>query len=152
MFKDEYTRLLQMVEDCIDVEKVNLEDILKEAVVFFETLRQEFPKASKDEREEMVQMMNHLHIKLQEVSKKTAERAGMSEEDISAYAENPSNFTQEQWEAVQSSKRQLYDSARKFSSAIEQRRREQGFEGEEPKKKPIKSRTRRSKRTDWKKS
>lgn len=152
MFKEEYNRLLQMLENCLNMDKVNLEDILKESVVFFETLRQEFPKASKDERDEMIQMMNHLHNKLQEVSKKTAEKAGMSEEDLSAYAENPSNFTPEQWEVVQASKRQLYDSARKFSSDLEEKKRGQATEGEQPKKKPIKSRTRRSKRSDWKKS
>lgn len=147
MLKDEYTRLLKMIEQATDSEEFSLEEVLKEAVVFFEALRKEFPQASKEDREEMVHMMTHLHATLQEVSKKTAEAAGMSEEDLSAYAENPSNFTPEQWQMVQDTKRQLYDSARKFSSSI-------GKDEEEkkPHSKPVKKQVRRSRRNQWKKS
>jgi hypothetical protein len=146
MIKEEYKRLLGLVEQCQDAGKVTLEEILKEAVVFFESLRKEFPKASKEHREEMIQMMTHLHARLQEVSKETAEASGMTEEELSTFAENPSNFTPEQWQVVQASRRQLYDSARKFSSALN---KAEATDSKEVKKKPIKSRARRSKRKDW---
>ncbi len=150
MFKDEYKRLLKMIEESVDLENVSLENILKEAVVFFEALRKEFPKAAKEEREEMIHMMTNLHNRLQEISQMTAKAAGMSEEELAAFAENPDNFTPEQWRMVQSSKRQLYDSARKFSSSLDESASK--GEGPKPKKKSIKSKTRRTRRTDWKKS
>ncbi|MDN3505971.1 MAG: hypothetical protein P0S96_01935 [Simkaniaceae bacterium] len=146
MIKEEYKRLLSLVESCQDAEKVTLEDILKEAVVFFETLRKEFPKASKEDREEMIQMMTHLHARLQEVSRETAEASGMTEDELSSFAENPSNFTPEQWQVVQSSRRQLYDSARKFSSSLS---KPEDADSKAPKKKPIRSKARRTKRKDW---
>lgn len=149
MIKDEYKKLLEMIEMSEDPSKISLEEILKEAVVFFEALRSEFPKASKEEREEMIQMMTHLHTRLQETSKKAAEASGMSEEDLTAYAENPSNFTPEQWQAVQETRRNLYDSARKFSSALEREKEGEAPKGEVPKKKSARPSTRRSRRKDW---
>lgn len=145
MIKKEYERLLALLEQG---EKVKLEEVLKEAVVFFEILRKEFPTADKDKREEMVQMMTHLHSKLQEISKKTAEMSGMSEDELNAYAENPSNFTPEQWQLVQQTKRDLYDSARKFSSSMSR----EPTEGEEHPKKKFHSPSKRAKRSDWTKS
>lgn len=147
MIKDEYHRLLQLIENSRDFQKVSLEDILKEAVVFFEALRKEFPAAPKEEREEMIQMMTHLHNRLHEISKETAEASGMTEDELSAFAENPSNFTPEQWQIVQNTRRELYDSARKFSSALEKKKEEAA--GEKPAPKAIRSRTRRSRRKDW---
>jgi len=149
MIKQEYERLLGLLEQCHDTEKVTLEDLLKEAVVFFETLRKEFPTASKEDREEMIQMMTHLHSRLHEISKKTAEASGMSEDELSSYAENPSNFTPEQWQMVQGSRRQLYDSARKFSSSLEKEKKKKQAPQEEKPKKPIRRRTRRPRRKDW---
>ena len=149
MFKDEYKRLLALIEKTSDPQAVSLEEILKEAVQFFETLRKEFPKAPKEEREEMIQMMTHLHSKLQETTKSTAEAAGMSEDELAAFSDNPSNFTPEQWQEVQGTKRQLYDSARKFSSSLSEKR---STESKEIKKKPIRPKTRRGKRKDWMKS
>lgn len=146
MIKQEYERLLGLLEQG---EKGKLEEILREAVVFFEALRKQFPTATKEEREEMVHMMTHLHSKLQEVSKTAAESSGMTEDELTAFAENPSNFTPEQWQLVQKTKKELYDSARKFSSSMT----EQPSDNKElPKKKPFHSPTRRAKRQDWTKS
>jgi len=150
MIKKEYERLLHILEESAKLEKVSLENMLKEAVVFFEMLRKTFPSASKEEKEEMMQMMNHLHDRLQEISKQTAEKAGMTEDELSAYAENPSNFSPDQWQLVRETKQKLYDSARKFTASMEKGTEE--LKGQPPKKKPIKSRTRRSRRKDWTKS
>lgn len=159
MIKKEYEKLIDLVEKGARLE-ASLEEILQESVVFFEKLRVEFPKADKEEREEMIHMMTTLHARLQEVAKQSAEASGMSEEELSVYAEDPSNFSPEQWRVVQSSRRKLYDSARKLSSAMEEQSRRKGAPGEAkekeagatPKKKPTRSKTRRSKKGDWMKS
>lgn len=153
MIKEEYQRLLDLIESSTDMEKkISLEEILKEAVTFFEVLRKEFPIASKEQREEMIQMMTHLHTRLHEISKETAEASGMSEDELAAFADNPSNFSPEQWQVVQKTRRELYDSARKFSSSLEKEKREKKPSEKErvkPKSKPIRSRTRRPRRKDW---
>lgn len=144
MIKLEYEKLLSMIESSTDYGKVSLEEILKEAVTFFEVLRKEFPGASKEQREEMIQMMTHLHTRLHEVSVETAKSAGMTEEELSVFAENPANFSPEQWQMVQETRRALYDSARKFSDVLEQ-----GKQGPVSSPKPIKPKVRKSHRKDW---
>lgn len=155
MIHEEYERLLGMLEKGTSSDGVPLEEILKEAVAFFERLRSEFPKAEKEEREEMVHMMTKLHAQLQEVAKKTAESAGMSEEELNAFSEDPSNFSPEQWRLVQETKRKLYDSARKFSSSMEKERQQKGTpegEGAKPAPRTVKKRVRRPKKKGWMKS
>lgn len=154
MIKDKYQKLLHLIEKSI--EEASLEDILKEAVQFFEELRREFPKADQDQRIEMVQMMNHLQELLKKVSKKVADQTGLTEDDLYALAENPSNFSPDQWQLVQETKKKLYDSVRKFSGAMEEEtKKSQPAEGQEVKKTPRPMRPpiiRRSKRSDWMKS
>lgn len=150
MIKDKYKKLLHLIDQSTETQEVKLEDILSEAVVFFEELRKEFPKAPKEAKEEMVHMMSTLHSKLQAVSDKVAKETGLSDEDLNAIAEDPSNFTPEQWRLVQESKRKLYDSARKFSSDIAEQT--PAGEGVKRKKRPVRARTRRSRRGQWKKT
>lgn len=152
MLKDKYHKLIKLIDK--SVEEITLEEILTEAVLFFEELRREFPKASQEQRIEMIQMMNELHERLKKVSKKVAQDTGMNEDDLYALAENPSNFSPDQWQLVQETKKKLYDSVRKFSSSLDDQNKEkkQPIEDKEVKKPmrpPIK---RRSRKSDWMKS
>lgn len=150
MLKDKYHKLIKLIDESI--EKVNLEDILKEAVHFFEELRREFPKADQEQRVEMIQMMNELHERLKKVSLKIAQETGMSEDDLYSLAENPSNFSPDQWQMVQETKKKLYDSVRKFSSSLEEKEKGQPPETKELKKPMRPQIKRRSRKSDWMKS
>lgn len=151
MIEKEYERLMELVEKSATLE-VSMEEVLKESVGFFEMLRLEFPKAEYEKRQEMLQMMSSLHAKLQEVSKKSAEASGMSEEELQAYAEDPGNFSPDQWHLVQETRKKLYDSARKFSATMEEKKRKSGDPDQPSRRRTIKSKTRRARRNDWTKS
>jgi len=148
--KEEYERLMLLIEDSAD--KVDLEKILKQAVDFFEQVRAVYPTASKEDREELIHMMTSLKTRLEEVSQKAAENAGMSQDELMALSEDPSNFTPEQWRLVQDTKRQMYDSARKFSASVDQQKRKKGTPPAPREKKPLRTPTRRRSRKDWMKS
>lgn len=153
MFKEEYKKLLGLIEESQEGQGVNLEEILEESVRFFEELRKSYPSAPKEQREEMLKMMGTLHARLQEISKKVSESAGMSEEEFLAYSENPSHFTPEQWQLVQETRKRLYDSARKFTQALETKSKTQALPSQGAKiTRPIRAPTRRSRRGDWMKS
>lgn len=156
MIKDEYHKLLKLIDESEDLKNINLENILKEAVLFFDELRKTYPAASKEERQEIVRMMTHLHSKMQDISKKIAQSTNMTEEELMAYTENPSNFTGEQWASVQETRRKLYDSAHKFSQALEAEKKAKAPEDKDLTKKaapyPFRRSTRRTRRSDWTKS
>lgn len=140
--KEQYEKLFQLIDKANDIKSFNLEDVLKEAVVLFDALRKEYPKASKEEKQELIEMMNKLYKHLQEMSKKMSEKTGMSEEEVASYSENPSNFSPEQWRIVQESKEKLTSSVQRFGSTLRETM---------PKKEPIKaaSKVRTPKRREW---
>ena len=152
--KEEYTKLMTLLNQTLDPEKFKLEDVLKEAVVFFDELRRVYPTAPKEEREEIMQMMQVLHSRLQEISKEVIEATGMSEEEVAEYSENPNNFSAEDWQLMQKTRGELTKSARRFSEALEEEKGPQTPQpkGERPKKRPATSRARRARRSRWTKT
>ncbi len=153
-FREEYQKLLLLLEKSQTLQGFSLEEILSEAVLFFEELRKSFPTAPPEERQEMVEMMNQLQQKLQEVSAEASASSGMNEQEFFAYSENPSNFSPEQWNLVQETRRRLYDSARKFSESLGHEKKAQAPDSESHKKqpRPIRGATKRSRRSEWKKT
>ncbi len=119
MIKDRFEKLMELIEESKDLQQVNLDPILMQAVQFFEELRQAYALANDHDRKELVLMMQSLYQKLQTVTKKVAEKAGMSEEELYTYSENPSNFSPDQWRMVQETKKKLFESVRQFSSQID---------------------------------
>lgn len=153
MIKDEYEKLLRLF-DISDSKDFNLEEVMQEAVLFFEELRKSYPGASKEEKQEMVLMIGNLHAKLREVAKRASESSGMTEEQLYEYSENPNNFSPEQWRLVQETRRKLYDSARKLTDAADREKKAQspGSQAAKPAARPIRSPMRRARRSDWTKS
>lgn len=156
MFKDEYKKLLSMLEGSKDLKNFNLEEMLKECVQFFEVLRAAYPSALKEERQDMLHMMTTLHAKLQEMSKELTKASGLTEEELYAYSENPSNFSPEHWRLVQESRKNLYESAKKFTQAVEEQKKLSSPGAAKPAVAPasrsIRSATRRTKRSGWTKT
>lgn len=152
MIKKEYERLLGVLEQTSAKQGLSLEEILREAVVFFEALRKEFPSASKEEKDEMIQMMTHIHGRLQDIASVTAKASGMTEEELNVFAENPSNFSPEQWQLIQKSRRELYDTARQFSAAVDNKKIQHPEDKALAKKKSAHPPIRRARRQDWTKS
>lgn len=119
MIKEQFEKLMQLIEESTEQKQVNLEPILMQAVQFFEELRKAYAEANDQDRKEITEMMQSLYQKLQSVTKVVAEKAGMSEEELYTYSENPSYFSPEQWRMVQDTKKKLFESVRQFSGQIE---------------------------------
>lgn len=146
MLKDDFEKLYDMLSRSADDKSLNLSDVLKESVHFFNALKEGLILAPLEERKEMLGMMQQLYSKLQEVYKLIAQRSGMSEEDLYAYSENPSNFSADQWRLMQDTKQELFDVTRQLYSQAG-KKEEAPKLPEKPKKKVIKT-----KRSHWTKS
>lgn len=107
MLKDEFHRLMALFRDGSEG-KVNLHQLFTESLAFFQHLKEEFEHASPEEKQELMKMMMSMNKEIMEESKRIMKTAGMSEDQLLAYAENPSNFTPEQWKAFQESKSQIH--------------------------------------------
>lgn len=107
MLEDEFRRLIRLFEEASAGKKVNLEEVFKESLAFFEHLKAEIAKGTPEDKQEAMRMMKELYQQMVAQTKKICETTGLSEEQLVAYAENPQNFTPDQWRAIQESKQKI---------------------------------------------
>jgi hypothetical protein len=108
MIKDEFEHLMSLFREGAAGKKVDLHKVFEESLAFFEHLKKELQEGTPEERKEVLQMMSTMHKEIVEESKKLLKNSGMSEEQLVTFAENPANFTPEQWEAFQESKNEIH--------------------------------------------
>jgi hypothetical protein len=65
-------------------------------------------------------MMAEMYKQMIAETKKITERSGLSEEQLMSYAENPSNFTPEQWKQIQESRQKISEAGQDLSKVIQE--------------------------------
>ncbi|MBS0620217.1 MAG: hypothetical protein JSS61_02010 [Verrucomicrobia bacterium] len=104
MLKEEFDRLAQLFKDGAEGKPVRLESVFQEALAFFEQLKRQLSEGDDEQKIEALTMMREMHQLMEVETKKIVARSGVTQEDLVAYADNPTNFTPEQWRAMQESK------------------------------------------------
>lgn len=115
MMEEEFSRLMKLFQEAAEGKEVNLEELFKEALNFFVSIKECMTKGTPEEKQAGLQMVTRMHQEMTKASKRIAEKAGMTEEQLSAFSENPSNFTKEQWALLQKSREEI----RKTGSQVE---------------------------------
>jgi hypothetical protein len=108
MIKDEFNRLMKLFRQGTQGKQINLQELFSESMAFFEKLKEEFAQGTPEDRREALQMMAQMHKEVISESQKIIKNSGMSEDQLFAFADNPSNFTPEQWQEFQKSKSQIH--------------------------------------------
>jgi hypothetical protein len=108
MIKDEFNRLMKLFHQGAEGKQINLQELFSESMAFFEKLKEEFAQGTPEDRRDALKMMSEMHKEVIAESQKIIKNSGMSEEQLFAFAENPSNFTPEQWQDFQKSKSQIH--------------------------------------------
>lgn len=107
MLQDEFDRLMELFQAAADGKSVNLEQVFRQSIGFFERLKEKMAKGTPEEKLQAIHLMTQMYQKMQGETGKIAKHSGMSEEQLMEYAKNPSNFTPEQWDNLQASQSQL---------------------------------------------
>src|SRR5580704_17487242 len=100
MLRDEYNQLITMFHEVAEGKTLNLEQVFKQSLEFFEHLKAQIVTDTPEEKQEAMKMMAELYNQMITESKKITERTGLTEEQLMAFAENPANFTKEQCESI----------------------------------------------------
>lgn len=98
--------------------KVNFEQMMADTMEFFEQVQLELQEGSPEEKKELLEMMEKMYQKLNEESERISEEAGMSEEELMAYSENPDNFTPMQWMLLEHTKKSMKKSGRQITRLL----------------------------------
>lgn len=120
MLKDEFQRLIRLFQDGAEGKSVNLAEVFSQSIEFFQHLKVQIEKGTPDERKEAMQMMAELYNQMMAETKKITERSGVSEEQLVAFAENPANFSPEQWKQIQESKQKISQAGQELSKVMQQ--------------------------------
>lgn len=118
MLRDEYNRLMSLFSQSAEGKKVNLDEVFRESVSFFEHLTHQLKTGTQDEKTEALMMMSELYAQMQIQTKKISQTSGLTEDQLAAYADNPANFTPEQWQMMQESKQKMREVGKDLTKTV----------------------------------
>ena len=99
---------------------IDLPLLLGEVVSLFEHLKSVLPKTNPKERSAIVDKMSQLHVFLLKESKRLSNQTGISEEQMLRFAENPDNFSKEQWALLEKVKTVMSSQTNEIKKVMEQ--------------------------------
>ena len=106
--KDDIKKVVEELNKSVEANgEVDLAYMMQEIVMLFEKVKLELPKTNAEERKEVFAAMEELQAFLNNETKRLAERTGLSPEQLSRFAENPDNFSKEQWGLIENVRTKL---------------------------------------------
>lgn len=119
MLKDDFDHLLKLFHEGAEGKLSDLEEVFSQSLEFFNHLKTQIEKGTPEEKQEAIQMMAELYSQMMIATKQITEKSGLSEEQLLSYADNPSNFTPEQWTAIQESRQQISKAGEDLSKVVQ---------------------------------
>ena len=153
MLQEEFKRLITLFQEAAEGKPVQLEEVFKHSLQVFEQMKQELTNGSQEDRVEAMRLMSEMYQQMKIASKRIAETSGLTEEQLVSYAENPSNFTPEQWKTIQASKEQIVHAGSDLAKILSHPVKTGSHEKKPPQEKvPKGSKDKLSKKSQWMKS
>jgi len=142
MLEEKFKRIIDLFRQSIEDSTVDLEKICREAIEFFEHLKGKLQNGTETEKKEALRIMNEVSSEMNKQIRLLQEKMGATEEQMRAFAENPSNFSPEQWRLMQETKDKLSKDTKALiqlikgkSTGLEKRpKEEEKKKGTKPKK------------------
>jgi hypothetical protein len=120
MLKDEYDRLLKLFHEGGEGKSINLGDVFSQSLEFFQHLKAQIENGTPEEKKEAMAMMSEMYKQLMQETQQITQRSGLSEDQLVAFADNPSNFTPEQWAQIQESKQKIFEAGQDLTHVIQE--------------------------------
>ncbi len=118
MLRDEFNRLMNLLAQGAEGKQINLEEVFKQSLAFFDLLNVQLKNGTSEEKQEALMMMSEMYNQMKQETKKICEKTGLSEDQLMTYAENPSNFSPEQWRAIQDARGKMSAAGQSLSKSV----------------------------------
>lgn len=118
MAKEEISRLTHLFTQAAENQNVSIEDLFREALLIFEALTLAIEKAPLERKQELLAEMREMHTLLSGEIARLCEALGATEEELISYSKEPSHFSPDQWDLIQTAKRNLELAAQKISKIL----------------------------------
>ncbi|NGX33996.1 MAG: hypothetical protein K1060chlam1_00341 [Candidatus Anoxychlamydiales bacterium] len=80
------------------------QETLESAIKFSEKIKDRIANGTEEERKELQAFLNEMQEKIENEKNKVFEKIGVSEEDLQTFLNDQNNFTEEEWNSMQSMK------------------------------------------------
>jgi hypothetical protein len=151
MLDDRIQKLMAFFRSIEEGKAVNLNEVVREYLSFFEELKERLQTATPEEKRQLFFLMNEMYTKMLAQSQRLAQRSGLSEEQLLQISENPNNFSQEQWDLLQDTKKNLSSLTKDISKNLSGPKKVEEQKASSPKEKEGPKKPRRG-RSGWMKS
>jgi alanyl-tRNA synthetase len=98
--------------------KALLGDLIKQAVIFCEKIKETLKEADAETRAELSKEMADLKTFLSSETKRLSKKMGLTEDELVRYNENPENFSKEEWNALQIIKKNFAQKAKELRQIV----------------------------------
>ena len=138
MLQDDFDKLMEYFEQINQGKVVDLELVLQIYFKFMEDIKEAIQTSSDEDRADLFKKLMTMYTQILRESKKVTEKTGMTEEQLSSFASNPSNFSEDTWRMLQEARKKMADASKGLSDSIAYRRqasleKKEGEGGEKPK-------------------
>lgn len=116
--RKEFDNLVSRFQKESKASKVDMMNVFRDSLIFFESIKEALKGADHEEKKEIMKLMGEMHEFLRIEARKIAARAGLTEDQLQSFAENPDNFSPGQWKALEAIKNKLADSAQEVKEII----------------------------------
>jgi len=108
--EDKFESFFKELEDLAESKSINkMEGFVHEALKFFELIRSKLTSENEEERKEATELAKKLQDKLMEHSQKAFKAAGMNEEELKSFLQQPTNFSEDEWKAFEKAQGEIAD-------------------------------------------
>lgn len=141
--EDEFDRIMEFFNLSAEEKEKRLQEVFEDSVEYFERFKYIMMNGTPEEKKEAVKKVMILKRKIEEETKRVCDKTGLTPEQLAAYSNNPKNFSQEQWNAIEGAKKKLEEGVGALKDASKEKKEGGGTASKEggeqaPKKKKKK--------------
>ncbi len=140
----EFERILEFFTLSPEERESRFLDIFEDAVEYFERFRHIMKTGEPKEKKKALEKMLMMKKALEEETQRVIQKTGLSEEQLARFANDPKNFSSEQWEVIRNTQKRLNSGVLDIKKSIAPESLKEGDEKVEEKKK-VKKRPRKPK-------
>ena len=124
--KEECQQLSDLFRRAAEGQPIDLQQVFTQSLQFFERLKLELKEEDQQRREEAMAMLMEIYQHMVKDTKLICETSGMTEDQLVSFAENPANFSPEQWTSIKESREKIFRAGQDLAKALEQLSTSQG--------------------------
>lgn len=120
--QDEFERIMAFFDLSPEEKEGRLQEVFEDSVEYFERFKYVMLNGTKEEKKEAVKRVMMLKKKIEEETQRVCEKTGMTPEQLAAFSNNPKNFSEDQWHAIEGAKKKLEEGVGEIKKVAQAKR------------------------------